>query len=433
MPQHCASTINRLIELQKSGSSNDKMRAANENFRLAYLNLVEDAVMSRQAEKAEKVRRQRSDEALRAGEARLQLALDAAGMGIFLWNVEEDHFELDARMKKLLRLSNGDGLTLKQAMDHLHDDDRDRLLSRVALACEPGGAGTLKEDVRLGTGDSLRWLALTAHVIFEEDPPAPARIAGVAVDVTERKQHEEALREAKDAAERAIRSKDRFLAMLSHELRTPLTPALFIAAAMELDKRLPAESRENLAVIRRNIEIESRLIDDLLELTRLDSGKMMLEPVKLVLNHSVEQACVMCQAQAQEQNIRLERRYDPAAGDISADPVRLQQALWNVLKNAIKFGKRDGSVTVSTSRLNEDWCEVRVEDDGIGISAETLPTIFNAFEQGDPAITRIYGGLGLGLAITKLVIDLHGGKIRAESDGPGKGACFVMEFPVVTA
>jgi signal transduction histidine kinase len=282
----------------------------------------------------------------------------------------------------------------------------------------------------LVAGNSLRWIALTAYVLFEGDPNGATRVAGVAVDITERKKHEEELRQAKEAAERAIRSKDRFLAMLSHELRTPLTPALFVAAAMERDNRLPAEIRENLAVIRRNIEIESRLIDDLLDLTRLDSGKMMLEPVRLVLNDSVEQACHMCQAQAEEQGIRLERNYDRAIGDVAADPVRLQQALWNVLKNAVKFTKERGNVTVSTSRLSDAWCEVRVRDDGIGISAEKLPIIFDPFEQGDPAITRVYGGLGLGLAITKLVMELHGGKIRAESDGPGKGACFVLEFPL---
>ncbi len=251
-------------------------------------------------------------------------------------------------------------------------------------------------------------------------------------DVTERRRAEAALEEAKAAAEAANSSKDRFLAVLSHELRTPLTPVLMAVGALEHDPALSPEVQEDLAMMKRNIELETRLIDDLLDLTRVTSGKLPLHIEPLDLNEAIRDVCATCRPPLRDRAIRLEITLDGEAGSVAADRARLQQVFWNVLKNAIKFTPEEGAISVRTKRLNGARCEVRVRDSGIGIPANVLPRIFNAFEQGNAEVTRQFGGLGLGLAISKALVDLHHGAIRAESDGPGRGSTFIIELPSAT-
>lgn len=248
-------------------------------------------------------------------------------------------------------------------------------------------------------------------------------------DVTEQRRAEFALQEAKRAAETANASKDRFLAVLSHELRTPLTPVLMTVGALQHDPSLRSEVREDLAMIKRNIELETKLIDDLLDLSRITSGKVELKRETVDLNEAVRQVCTICRPQLLEKNIRLETTFCERTGSISADHARLQQVLWNVLKNAVKFTPDSGTVRVSTTRLAPDRCEIRVEDNGIGIPADVLPRIFNAFEQGSARITQQFGGLGLGLAISRALVELHGGAIHAKSPGENQGATFIIELP----
>ncbi|MGV3660290.1 MAG: ATP-binding protein [Prosthecobacter sp.] len=252
---------------------------------------------------------------------------------------------------------------------------------------------------------------------------------------TQLRENEETLRAARDVAEQASRAKDNFLAMLSHELRTPLTPVLMAVAALEQDTALPAEVRGDLAMMKRNIELETKLIDDLLDLNRITTGKLALEIESVDLNEAVRHVWDICRPQLKERGIRLDAELDATAGHVAADPARLQQVLWNVLKNAIKFTPEQGPIRVSTRRLGKDRCEVRVQDSGVGIPADMLPRIFDAFQQGDASITRRFGGLGLGLAICKALMDLHHGVIRAESAGPGRGSTFIIEIPgqVMTA
>ncbi len=249
-------------------------------------------------------------------------------------------------------------------------------------------------------------------------------------DVTEQVSSERALRDAKAAAEAANSSKDRFLAILSHELRTPLTPVLMTAAALEHDPDLRRDVREDLAMIRRNIELETKLIDDLLDLNRIISGKLQLSLEAVDLKESVSQVCDICRSQINERHIRLEIELDPAVSHVTADPARFQQVLWNVLKNAIKFTPENGTIRISAKLLSKGPCEVRVSDSGVGIPADVLPRIFNAFEQGNARVTREFGGLGLGLAISKALMELHRGSIRAESSGTGQGSTFIIEIPV---
>jgi CheY-like chemotaxis protein len=235
------------------------------------------------------------------------------------------------------------------------------------------------------------------------------------------------LQEAKDTAEAASAAKDRFLAVLSHELRTPLTPVLMTVASLEADESLPAVAREDMAMIRRNVELETKLIDDLLDLSRITSGKLRLRLQPVDLNDAVRQVCGICKSQVQEKGIRLTCDLEAPVGIVSADPARLQQVLWNVVKNAAKFTPQGGEIHVST-RATDTRRFVEVRDSGIGISPEMLPRIFDAFEQGE-GITRQFGGLGLGLAISKALVELHGGSISVHSDGHGKGATFVVEIP----
>jgi CheY-like chemotaxis protein len=200
-------------------------------------------------------------------------------------------------------------------------------------------------------------------------------------------------------------------------------------AAMQVDPELPPGMRENVTMIRRNVELETKLIDDLLDLSRITSGKLRLSPQAVDLNDAVRHVCSVCQSQIFEKGIRLHCEFDDDAGSVNADPARLQQVLWNVLKNAAKFTPENGEIHVRTRRVSADRVSVSVRDNGAGMAPKVLPRIFDAFEQGDPRVTRQFGGLGLGLAISKALIELHDGTIRAESDGPCKGSTFTVELP----
>jgi len=259
--------------------------------------------------------------------------------------------------------------------------------------------------------------------------PAIERALAEAREHALRRRAEEEMRLARDQAEAANRAKDRFLAALSHELRTPLTPVLMAVAELEHDPALSAGVREDLAMIKRNIELETKLIDDLLDLNRITCGKLPVNIEPVDLNEAIRNACEICRPSVRERGIRLETELHATTGLVAADAPRLQQVLWNVLKNAIKFTPEKGFIRVKAKRLHDARCEVRVEDSGIGISPEVLPRIFDAFEQGGTAVTQQFGGLGLGLAICKALVELHHGTIRAESPGEGKGATFIIELP----
>jgi CheY-like chemotaxis protein len=204
-------------------------------------------------------------------------------------------------------------------------------------------------------------------------------------------------------------------------------------AAMELDPDVPLRLREDIAMIRRNIDLETKLIDDLLDLSRITSGKLVMraEPTRVhdLLRHIV----TSCRSDALEK--QLSTRLDTQAGDdlVSADPARLQQVLWNIIRNALKFTPADGRIHISTSTPLPGRLRVQVSDSGIGIPPEKLSRIFDAFEQLEPVTARHFGGLGLGLAIAKAVVELHGGSIEAHSEGIGRGTTIVIDLPTIGA
>ncbi len=235
-------------------------------------------------------------------------------------------------------------------------------------------------------------------------------------------------------AEAASRAKDKFLATLSHELRTPLTPVAAIVSTLRHDPRLPEDVRADLEMIHRNIALEARLIDDLLDLTRIVRGKLELRLEEIDLRPVLEHALkTVCEAESAEKRISCHLELTPFPHPVVVDPARVTQVFWNLLKNAIKFTDESGEVYLR-SRIFEidgdEWVQVEVSDNGIGIDPAVLPKIFGAFEQGDRGITRRFGGLGLGLAISKAIVDLHGGEIRAASEGPGNGATFSVRLPL---
>jgi signal transduction histidine kinase len=244
---------------------------------------------------------------------------------------------------------------------------------------------------------------------------------------------EQEVEKARAAAEAASAAKDRFLAVLSHELRTPLTPVLMAACAMEADAEFPDQYRDDIRMIRRNIELETALIGDLLDLTRVGQGKIELELQPVDICQLLHRTIEICLPEVQEKHIRTDLRIEAGKLHVLGDPNRLQQVFWNVLKNAVKFTPEGGSITIQC--LNDAGGErviVRVSDTGVGIEAAVLGRIFEAFNQADGA-GQNYGGLGLGLAISRNLVELHGGCITAHSEGAGKGSTFTIELDAVAA
>jgi len=284
------------------------------------------------------------------------------------------------------------------------------------------------ETVRRRKDGSLVPISLTISPIKD----ASGKVIGaskIARDITAQKAAELALRKAKNTAEAASRAKDHFLAVLSHELRTPLTPALVTVGMLERDPALPDGLRQDMAFVRRNIELETKLIDDLLDISRITAGKLKLHLQPVDLNGAVREVCRTCEEAVAQKRLRLRLDLDANAGATQADSARLQQVLWNLLKNAVKFSRDDGEIRVATGRTRDGGVRVSVSDSGAGIAPEVLPRIFNAFEQGGERITKQFGGMGLGLAISKGIVDLHHGRIFAESAGEGRGSTFTIELP----
>ncbi len=251
-------------------------------------------------------------------------------------------------------------------------------------------------------------------------------IAGQTLALEEGKRVELELQRAKDEAVAANEAKNQFLASLSHELRTPLMPVLMTVGSLLQSSELTGEIREDLEMINRNVELETKLIDDLLDLTRIVHGKLELQletvDVHSLLDHTME----ICASELYKKQFSLNFELHAAQHHVRADSGRLQQVFWNLVKNAVKFTPAGGQIVISTHNDAEGRISVVVRDTGIGIDPEKLPILFNAFEQGEHDITRRFGGLGLGLAICKGVMDLHGGSLHAASEGEGLGATFTV-------
>ncbi|MFC5512763.1 ATP-binding protein [Massilia jejuensis] len=248
----------------------------------------------------------------------------------------------------------------------------------------------------------------------------------------ERKVLLESEREARAEAERSSQMKDEFLATLSHELRTPLSAILGWAQVLRRGGKDEADLQRGLQTIERNARAQAQLIEDLLDMSRITSGKVLLDMQSLNPQGFLDAAIETVRPAADAKNIRIEKRFALNPGMIAGDPARLQQVVWNLLSNAIKFTPRDGLVTVELSP-GEGSVVVTVRDTGAGIRPEFITHVFERFRQADASMTRRHGGLGLGLAIVKHLIEQHGGTVRAESAGEGQGASFAFELPLAKA
>jgi len=248
----------------------------------------------------------------------------------------------------------------------------------------------------------------------------------VGEDITERQATIAELQRAKEQAEAASLAKDRFLAILSHELRTPLTPVLMLAESLESNPMLPSALRLDASLIRRHVSLEARLIDDLLDLTRIEKGKLHLQKEFVNIHEVIGTAVEMVRSQAKTKGVDLLSDMRSNRVYVEVDRARLKQVVLNLLTNALKFTPAGGKISVSTQAIGE-LIRISVRDTGVGIAEESLHAIFDAFEQGDTA-SRRFGGLGLGLAIARSLVELHGGHIRAFSAGIGKGSTFEVDL-----
>jgi PAS domain S-box-containing protein len=290
------------------------------------------------------------------------------------------------------------------------------------------------EDLFFRKDGSTFPVLVAASPIFKDGRPASTVIE--VRDLTkakraeaEREQLLESERAARVEAERASRMKDEFLATLSHELRTPLNAILGWSQVLASGSRDDEDLTKGLRTIERNARAQTQIIEDLLDMSRIVSGKVRLDVQRVDLGELVRLAVETAKPSAQAKGIRLQAVLDPHAGPVSGDPNRLQQVFWNLLSNAVKFTPKGGRVQVLLERLNSD-VEVSVIDTGEGIRPEFLPHVFDRFRQGDSTTTRRHGGLGLGLSIVKQLVELHGGSVRVKSLGAGHGATFVVALPL---
>ncbi len=231
---------------------------------------------------------------------------------------------------------------------------------------------------------------------------------------------------------RANTAKDQFLALLSHELRNPLTPVIAMVGELEANASQSSDTRRAVEVIRRNVELEARLIDDLLDVTRIAKGKLQLTFETVCVHQILQRAYEICREEigAMRQKVKFNLRAKKSF--VSGDPARLQQIFWNLIKNSVKFTPEDGRILIETANPSPDALEINITDTGIGIEKEKLGRVFNAFEQGQSSITRRFGGLGLGLAISKAMVDAHNGEIIVKSEGKDRGATFTVRLKAVS-
>ncbi len=376
----------------------------------------------------------RAEEALAENHERLQASLDAAKAGTFRWNLETNELEWDKNLAALFGLPPGSSVrSLDEFIAVVHPEERLEVAERCRRCVLEGEDFDMEFRVVWPDG-SVHWLDDKGR-IFSDPEGRPLYMTGACVEITARKAAEEALRRAAAEAEAANRAKDSFLAALSHELRTPLTPVLMSAAALREDDRIPADAREQLSMMERNIALEARLIDDLLDLTRIAKGKLALRLQPCDTHALISLAVEIVRDEAQAKELVLETSLQAKKHGLVADPTRFQQVIWNLLRNAVRFTSPGGRITIKTRDIGDhvhpSLC-IEVRDTGIGIEPDALERIFAPFEQAPSAGGHRFGGLGLGLAIARAIVELHGGNIRAESPGRGAGSVFTVELPGAT-
>ena len=374
------------------------------------------------------LRARRAEDDLRTSEAKFRAVFDSASGGILLLN--EDMIYLDVNPEVCRLLGRNREEIVGQPLSAFMDPESQVNLEDISRTLEAKGSWQgvfpLRKD-ESGTLVHLEW-SISAHSF-------PGVRMAIVTDITERvrlqSQRDELLaseRKARAEAERANRLKDEFLGTLSHELRTPLNAILLRTQALRQSVHDPEKVERGLAAIERNTQLQARLISDLLDVSRIMSGKLRLDVEPIDLAATIRSALEILSPALEAKGLRLKTSIDRNAATISGDPGRLHQVIWNLVNNAVKFTPQGGEISVALRRVAGE-VEITVSDTGQGIKPELLPHLFERFRQGDVSSNRSHGGLGLGLAIVKHLVEMHGGTARAHSAGPDKGATFSVVLP----
>jgi PAS domain S-box-containing protein len=379
--------------------------------------------------------RKQAEEALRESDARLRLALDAAQLGD--WDL--DLVTKTARRSRLHDQVFGYNFLLPDwsyeiFLNHVHPDDREVVDQKFQRTLVTGEDWEFECRV-IWADQSIHWIWSRASIYSDSDGNR-IRMLGAVKDITARKQAEaerEQLlareQEARIEAEAANRMKDEFLATLSHELRTPLNAMAGWTQLLRTRKFDEKTTARALETIDRNTKSLAQLIEDVLDVSRIITGKLRLNMSHVELVPVIEAAIETVQPAADAKHIQIELILQAAAGSVFGDVNRLQQVFWNLLSNAVKFTPKGGRIEIELEMIDSRM-QVRVKDTGLGIAPEFLPYVFERFRQADSTTTRSYGGLGLGLAIVRHLVELHGGTVGVESAGAGLGATFIVNLPL---
>jgi PAS domain S-box-containing protein len=379
--------------------------------------------------------RQESEAALQESSTRLELAMDHSGVGDWSWEEDSQLCELSKRSAEILGLARPGAYTWEQIAGLIAEEHREHVVESFGRAVESGAV--VDEEFLISKNGAQAWISAKGRRIQSASGKL-GRMVGTLADVTERKKADEERErllemesKARQEAEEANRMKDEFLAVLSHELRAPLNAILGWSNLLK-DSEKKEDLDTGLEVIERNTLAQAKLVEDLLDMSRVTSGKIRLDLQTVDLRTIIKTAEDTILPSATAKKIRVICVVDPLAGPVRGDPSRLQQVLWNLLSNAVKFTPEGGRIEVAVERVNSH-VEISISDTGMGITSDFLPHVFDRFRQADSTITRRYGGLGLGLALVKTLIEMHGGSIIAKSAGAGQGATFRISLPLPVA
>ena len=376
------------------------------------------------------------NQALRDRTQRLQLALEGADLGWWDYDLEAHQLVWSTRCKTLFGAPAHAAVTYERFLDWVHPEDR----MAIDQAIQQGIAAATDYDLEIrlpgewerveGEGD--RWIRLKGNVYCNVDGK-PARMVGIAMDITERKRMEETLRTARTEAETANRIKDELLMTLSHELRTPLNPILGWCRLLQTQELDSDKVSMAIATIERNAQRQCQVVEDLLDVAQLLRGAFHLQLTPVNLGQPMRAAIATVISAADAKRIRLEVEVGQGIPPIRGDATRLQQVIWNLLSNAVKFTPEGGRIVVRLNQVQKEsqsLVQLQVIDTGVGINSAFLPHVFEHFRQADGTSTRQFGGLGLGLAIARHMVELHGGTIQVSSQGEGQGSTFTIQLPV---
>ncbi len=370
---------------------------------------------------------------------RLQMAMEAGQMGAWEWIISSGKVSWSPTLEAIHGLPAGAfGGGVEDFHRDMHPEDRASVLAKIRESVEQRSDYRVEYRI-IKPGGTIAWIEARGKIYLDAERN-PDRMAGLCMDVTSRKQAEDALRDDREKlleTERSARvhakqtseMKDEFLANLSHELRTPLSAIIGWAQVLRHGRRSEADLTKGLDTIERNARVQVQLIEDLLDMSRITSGKVRLDIQPVAPISFIEAAIESVRPAADAKSIRIEKMLDSRAGPVAADANRMQQVIWNLLSNAIKFTPKGGKVQVLMERVNSH-IEISVADTGIGIKRDFLPHVFERFVQADASTTRRYAGLGLGLFIVKQLVELHGGTVRAQSPGENCGSTFAVHLPV---